>query len=68
MEIICPHGNRYIVKDEVRKDSAATQFDTILLALSMSKRMDAVLGHIDIQGAYLKSGPIKRTVYFGPLK
>lgn len=63
---ICPHGNRDIEKDDVRKDSATAQFDTIRMALSMSTRMSAVLGHVDIKGAYLQSGPIKRTIYVRP--
>lgn len=63
---ICPHGNRDRLKDDVRKDSSTAQFDVIRLALSMAAGMNAVLGHVDIKGAYLQSGPIKRTIYVRP--
>lgn len=63
---ICPHGNRDIMKDEVRKDSSTAQYDVIRTALSVATTMDAVLGHVDIKGAYLQSGPIQRTIYVRP--
>lgn len=58
-----PHGNRDDMKDDVRKDSSTAQLDVIRLALSAATGMDEVLGHVDIQGAYLQSGLIRRTIY-----
>lgn len=63
---ICLHGNRDLQKYYVRKDSSTAHFDVIRLALSMPTMMYAVLGHVDINGAYLKSGPIKRKIYLRP--
>lgn len=49
--------------DDVRKDFGTEQFDTIRLALSMATDMGAVLGHVEIKGAYVQSGPTKRNIY-----
>lgn len=63
---IGPHGNCDMQKDDVQKDSATAQFDVIRLALSMSTRMNAVLDHADIKGAYIQSGRIKTKMYERP--
>lgn len=63
---ICPHGNRDMLKDDVRKDASSAQFEVIRIAVSMATRMTGILGHVDIKGAYLQSGPIKRTIYVRP--
>lgn len=51
------------MKYDVQKDSITAQFHMIRLALSIATRMDLFLGHVDIQGAYLQIGPIKRIIY-----
>ncbi len=65
---ICPHGNRDKDKDGIRKDSAAAQFPTIRLMLSLSALMGFRVGTIDISAAYLQSGPIKREIFVRPPK
>lgn len=63
---IVPHGNRDDEKDDVRKDSSAAQFFAIRLVLYISTLLGFRLGMADIKGAYLQSGPIKRTIYVRP--
>lgn len=63
---LCPNGNRDRMKKTVRKDSATAQFDIIRLLLSIASILCFRLGCIDIKGAYLQSGPIKRTIYVRP--
>lgn len=64
---IWPHGNRDDMKDDFRIDLSTAQFNVIRLALPEARGMDAELGHVDIQGDYLKSGPIRQTIYVRPL-
>lgn len=63
---ICPNGNRDRMKKTVRKDSATAQFDIIRLLLSLASIFLFRLSCIDIKGAYLQSGPIKRQIYVRP--
>lgn len=63
---ICPHGNRDVEKDYVRKDSATAQYDVILLILAIVTFLPFRLGLVDIKGAYLQSGPIRRDIYVRP--
>lgn len=63
---LCPHGNRDKMKNDVRKDSSTAQFDEILLLLSLASMLHFRLGCIDIKGAYLQSGPIRRQIYILP--
>lgn len=63
---ICPHGNKDAMKDEIRKDSATAQFNVIRLMLAMATFFPMRLGVIDISGAYMQSGPIKREMYVRP--
>lgn len=65
---LCPHVNRGIMKDEVIKDSATAQLDTIRLTLSMSDTMGIRIGCVDVKEAYLQSGSIKRLIYVRPPK
>lgn len=63
---LCPNGNRDRMKTTVRKDSATAQFDEIRLLLSLASIFMFRLGCIDIKGAYLQSGPVKRCIYVRP--
>lgn len=63
---ICTHGNRDRMKDDIRKDSSTAQFNVIRMTLSKATDMDDVLGHVEIRGAYIQSGPIQRTIYVRP--
>lgn len=63
---IVPHGNRDDEKDDVRKDSSVAQFFAIRLLLCISTLLGLRLAMADIKGAYLQSGPIKRTIYVRP--
>ena len=63
---LCPHSNHDSGKDSVRKDSATAQFDVIRLMLSIATLLSFDIGLIDINGAYLQSGPIKRDIYVRP--
>lgn len=63
---LCPHGNRDKMKHEVRKDSATAQFDVIRMICSIASILMMKLGCIDIKGAYMQSGPIKRDIYIRP--
>ena len=65
---ICPLGNLDKDKDGIRKDSAAAQFPTIRLMLSLSALLGLKVGTIDISAAYLQSGPIKREIFVHPPK
>lgn len=63
---ICPHGNKDHMKDYVRKDSATAQFNIIRLMLTMTTFFTMRMGVVDISGAYMQSGPIKREIYVRP--
>lgn len=63
---LCPNRNRDKMKKTVRKDSAKDQFDVIRLLLSLETIFMFRIGCIDIKGAYLQSGPIKRRIYVIP--
>eukprot|EP00177_Eucheuma_denticulatum_P007832 GFKZ01014258.1.p1 GENE.GFKZ01014258.1~~GFKZ01014258.1.p1 ORF type:complete len:1202 (-),score=97.36 GFKZ01014258.1:1881-5486(-) len=63
---ICPHGNEDAEKDEIRKDSANAQLGIIRLLLSLVTFLSFDIWTADIKGAYLQSGPIKRTIYVRP--
>lgn len=63
---LCPHGNRDIMKDDIRKDSATAQFDVIRLMLTITTFLPMRIGVVDISGAYMQSGPIKRDIYVRP--
>lgn len=63
---LCSHGNRDKDKDGIRKDSSTAQFDIIRLIASITASLNLSLASIDIKGAYLQSGPIKRDIYIRP--
>lgn len=65
---VVPHGNRDTEKDNIRKDSATAQLGVIRLLLSVSTLLGLQLATADIKGAYLQSGPIKRTIFVRPPK
>ena len=63
---LVPHGNNDNDKDSIRKDSSTAQFHVIRLLLSIATFIGLRLGTADISGAYLQSGPIKRTIFVRP--
>lgn len=63
---LCPHGNRNPMKIEIRRDSSTAQFDVIRLLMSLAVLLRFTIGWIDIKGAFLQSGPIKRLLYVRP--
>lgn len=63
---ICPHGNRDVMKNDVRNDSATAQFDVIRLMLSVTAILPFRIGLVDISGIYMQSVPIKRKIYVRP--
>lgn len=63
---LCPHGNREKMKDYVRKDSATAQLDVIRLFCNLATILGFRLGCLDIQGAYMQSGPIQIDIYLRP--
>lgn len=63
---LCPHGNRDKMKNNIRKDSATAQFDVIRLFCSIATILNFRLGFLDIQKAYLQSGPIQREIFVRP--
>lgn len=65
---ICPHGNRDIEKHDIRNDSTNAQFDMIRLLLFLSVVFSFRLGGLDVKGAYMKSGDIRRLLYVRPPK
>lgn len=65
---LCPHKNRDKCKSNVRKDSTAAQFDVIRLFISISVTKNSRIGCVDINEAYLQSGPIKREICVRPFK
>lgn len=60
---LCPNGNRDKLRKTVRKDSASAQFDVVRMLLSLTTLFRFRLACIDIKGAYLQSGQIKRCIY-----
>lgn len=63
---LCPHGNRDKEKGNIRNDSASAKFPIIRLLLSLATFLMLRIGCIDINGAYLQSGPITRELYIRP--
>lgn len=63
---ICPHGNHDDQKNDIRKDSATAQFDIIRFMLALVTFLPMELGAVDISGAYMQSGPIRRDLYVRP--
>ena len=61
-----PHGNRDKEKENMRKYSATTQFDVIRLLCSLDTVLVFKFGCLDVQGAYLQSGPIRRDIFVRP--
>lgn len=60
---IIPHGNHDAEKDDIGKDSASAQLNTIRLVLSISTILSFRLSTADIKGAYLQGGRIRRAIY-----
>lgn len=55
------------MKESACKDSEDTaQFDVIRLFCSIATILQFRLGFLDIQGAYIQSGPIQRDIYVSP--
>lgn len=50
------------MKDDIRKHSATAEFHVIRLLLAIATRLYMRLVVIDISGAYIHSGPIKRDI------
>lgn len=65
-ERTCPHGNLHDQKDDVRKDSVTAQLHFIRLLLALAAILKMRLGIVDIIGADMRSGPIKRKIYERP--
>lgn len=63
---IVPHGNHDGEKDEIRKDSSTAQFFVIRILLFIVTFLGVRLGMADINGAYLKSGPMKLEICARP--
>lgn len=63
---IFPHGNRNKMKGDIRKDAARDQFDVIRLLVILVTMLHISLGIVDIKGAYIQSGLIKRKIYIRP--
>ena len=63
---LCPHGNRDQEKGNIRTDSSNAQFMVIRLLISLSTILNFTIGCVDIQGAYMQSGPITRELYVRP--
>lgn len=63
---LCPHGNRDKEKGNLRKDASVAQFDVIRLLLSLATILQFSIGCVDIKGAYLQSGAVKRRIYVRP--
>ena len=63
---IVPHGNRESERENIRKDASTAHFDVIRLLLCIVSLLGFRLGMADIKGAYLQSGPIKRSIYVRP--
>ncbi len=63
---LCPHGNRDQEKGRIRNDSSNAQFMVIRLLISISTVLKFNFGCIDIQGAYMQSGPITRELFVLP--
>lgn len=57
------HGNRYREKDEIRKDASTAQFHVIRLMLALVTKMYIWIGLVEVKGACIQSGPIKRKLY-----
>lgn len=53
-------------KKNIRKDSSTAQFDIIRILWMVVALLGFRLGMADIKGAYLQSGPIRRTIYVRP--
>lgn len=51
------------MKDEVRKDSAAAQFDVLRMMLSLEVILGIRICIIDIKGDYIQGGANKRCIY-----
>lgn len=62
---IFPHGNHDKEQEEVQKDSATAQFDVTRLLLAVMSTMPFRIGSVDVKGAHLHSGPIRRQIYVG---
>lgn len=60
---ICPHGNKDDLKDDIQKDSATAQYDSIRILIYIATFMPMRLGVVDIGGTYMRSGPITREIY-----
>lgn len=54
------------MKDDVREDSATAQFDIICLLLAINTFLPMRLGDVEVSGAYMQSGLIKRDIYVRP--
>ena len=63
---LVPHGNRDAEKDSVRTDSATAQFPVIRILLSLATILRLKISAIDIRGAYLQAGELKRDIYMKP--
>ena len=63
---LVPHGNRDSQKDSVRSDSSAAGFSVIRLLLMLTIFLGFKMGILDVKGAYLQSGPCRRTIYVRP--
>ena len=63
---LVPHGNRDAEKESLRTDSSTAQFPVIRLVLSLATILRFAVSTIDITGAYLQAGEIKREIYMRP--
>lgn len=62
------HGNRDKDRFTVRRDSASADLAAVRLLISLSQILKFCIATADIKGAYMQSGPIKRTLFVRPPK
>lgn len=63
---ISPHVNSYVDQNDNQKDSTTAKYGLIRVIVSMVKLLPFRIVLVDIKGAYLQSGPIRRDVYVIP--
>lgn len=54
------------MRNDIRKDSAKVQFYVIIFMVTMVTFLPLRLGLVDISGAYMQSGYIRRQIFVRP--
>lgn len=65
---LCPHRNRDKFKSTIWNDSPYAQFDIFRMNCSLTSMLSMRLSCVNMKGAYLQSGPIKREILVRPHK